>query len=488
MDNGHFDQPTGLFYDSNKKIVRWDKEETFWKNYYEYNKKRYKYVGLDEEVLREERKWARELWEVGARTNVGVLEAKGVVDRQSSIFSSTDITVYDGTNSDHANKVAEVIVGKQGINPYASLYSDKTYGITGVKGSIEWLVKNGVYIINNSWGETDGYDENSWITYQDNPNAIWLDNFINENPEVVFIKAAGNDIDRRKFDDNNNPITYKTPGYIAMYIESFSLSYNSIIVGALENTKHIKPEYFTEFSKYTNYISVSAPDQFTSQYAIDHGTKPNVYGTSFATPTVSAIATLLKTNYSPYFNIGADSLIMKSILISGARNNEEDNILYNSSKNINPKTYDGNIGFGRVNFLKAKEALQRLRYFKMKKTNTYTNPAVERINMKKGTKYRVNATWMNVDSLKSEWITTFLFFGYPKYTHIGAIPISVNLYTPSNQKIKVYNEMVFSGQAEKANTITFEFTATETGSYAFNFSFDTDRKRDLDVAFTYSTL
>ncbi|WP_371246116.1 S8 family serine peptidase [Mycoplasmopsis agassizii] len=124
------------------------------------------------------------------RVKVGVLEYGGLVRKDAIIYSSDDIHVEEGPISLHANEVAEIIIGQQGINPYASLYSDWLQGWNGHKGAIERLVSKGVTIINNSWEEGDLSKEIEYTSYND--NAIWLDNFINANPEVVFIKAAGN--------------------------------------------------------------------------------------------------------------------------------------------------------------------------------------------------------------------------------------------------------------------------------------------------------
>ncbi|WP_371246110.1 S8 family serine peptidase [Mycoplasmopsis agassizii] len=121
---------------------------------------------------------------------------------------------------------------------------------------------------------------------------------------------------------------YKTPSNIAKYIDSYSLSTNSIIVGALNETREIKARNLTEFSNNANYISLSTPDKFESEYAKLYLTENEkakgegifAIGTSLSAPTIAAIASLLKVNYTKYFSMGKDSIIMKSALLSGSRN------------------------------------------------------------------------------------------------------------------------------------------------------------------------
>ncbi|WP_371246107.1 S8 family serine peptidase [Mycoplasmopsis agassizii] len=478
---------------------RWDMDEDkVWNNYYNQNRLRYEFAGLNPLTLRDERVNAKKAWEQEKRVKVGVLEYGGLVRKDAIIYSSDDIHVEEGPISLHANEVAEIIIGQQGINPYASLYSDWLQGWNGHKGAIERLVSKGVTIINNSWEEGDLSKEIEYTSYND--NAIWLDNFINANPEVVFIKAAGN---RGRGDDyyKKNGVYYKyaTPGKIAKYLDSYSLSYNSIIVGALKLDDNIEANDYSEHSAWINYVTTSAPDLFISQYASRYltdeerkdGESDRKIGTSFAAPTITAIASLLKTNYSEYFDRGYDSIIMKSALISGSRSR-----LYWETKffpNLTfkeHKVYNDQAGFGRVNFEKVKESLEHLDYFTLRSENTENNPRKKTLDLVKGDIYRINLTWLNIDPFQKPVIYFPLRNGpEPTEEHVGPIPVKLNIIDPSNKKMEAYTEWSSWQQANKVNTLTFEFKVAESGTYNFDiFQNGGDRKDNFDVAMTYSKI
>ncbi|PAK20880.1 hypothetical protein CJJ23_04895, partial [Mycoplasmopsis agassizii] len=166
-------------------------EVDFWKNYYEENRKRYIGMGLTENVLKEQREISRNNKWNNKRIKVGVIEAKGVLNYKDNqdVFSNNDLTIEHAPYSTHAGVVSEIIVGKQGINPYPILYIKSLTNWNTAAGAIDSMIKQGVYIINNSWGGNETND------YSYNKDAEWLDNVINANPDVIFIQSAGNDGD-----------------------------------------------------------------------------------------------------------------------------------------------------------------------------------------------------------------------------------------------------------------------------------------------------
>ncbi|PAK20884.1 hypothetical protein CJJ23_04880, partial [Mycoplasmopsis agassizii] len=330
----------------------------------------------------------------------------------------------------------------------------------------------------------------------------WLDNVINANPDVIFIQSAGNDGDvSEAYDKYGKP---KDLGYnpeLAKYTDSYKLSLNSIVVGALEETNPVIAQDYSEWSRKDNYITTSVPDKFIQQTVVEVGQKTNQYGTSYSAPSVTAMIAFLKNNYSDYFDKGADSLIAKSILISGSRNNYSKFFrLSNSVWSENHNVYTQKTGFGAANFSKIKESLEHLDYFVLAKEKTKSNPYTKYIYLNEGEKYRVNITWKNQDSIALGWKPSSSISNTATYGRhfIGPTPLGLTIVKPSNYvesdyKSKEINATDFiniSGETQKANTKTVEFKAEISGVYSFKVYYQKNesRNKDIDVAFTYSKI
>ncbi|PAK21276.1 hypothetical protein CJJ23_02925 [Mycoplasmopsis agassizii] len=284
-------------------------------------------------------------------------------------------------------------------------------------------------------------------------------------------------------------IKYRTPQEIAKWLDSYSLSYNSIIVGALDDQNLNNSQYYSEYSMLENYISVSAIDSFWSNYETKE-TNNNLdvwNGTSLSAPTITAIASILKTNYSSYFDKGSDSLIMKSALIAGSRNPQS---FADWKSNVNDNIYDEQKGFGSVKFDKVRESLKHIRYEKIHRDNTYNNPYKMAEFFYEPGKYRINITWENKDSFETRWVRTGLFSGETKYEHIGPVPVDFEIQTDwEGKKIPAKNYRNKYYEEQKTNTKTIEINLEKRGWYYFNLSLgDENRRSDLDVAFTYSKI
>ncbi|PAF54987.1 S8 family serine peptidase [Mycoplasmopsis agassizii] len=453
-------------------------DTSFWDRYDPVNQKRYEWVGLTKEILASERQDLETKANAGNKTKVGLIEASDIIDKNSDNFATKDINVdtsnfeYDPNDPDkfHADTVAEVIIGKQGLNPYVSIYN-KTHGkkvhaydkkfLTRI---MESLVKEGVYIQNYTGSMTDS----SGIYY--NELAGLVDEFISKNPEVIFIIAAGNEGKAEQL----NKYGKKIPNMWLRYINDTTLSQNSIIVGSLMDADSILARPSSEYSYTDNYISTSTPDKFHSMFDVPFDGR-NVTGNSMSAPTIAAIASILKTNYPRYFDMGADSIIMKSALIAGSRTEGSymrlglGRIRWNDSY-----VYEQQVGFGRPEFSKVKESLLHLDYFKLGKNNTNSNPITKKIYLQGGRKYRFNITWLN-DNYKRERLSWYK----------GPLSLDLDVVTPSNKHTEAKNWF----KEQKANTKTVEFIADDSGYYTFNISQkDESRKKDVDVAFTYSAI
>ncbi|PAK21787.1 hypothetical protein CJJ23_00375 [Mycoplasmopsis agassizii] len=457
----------------------------FWKNYYSINKRRYELVGLDGNTIQNQRILSTSYNK--KHIKLGILEAQPkdttqspIVNPNSRVFTSENkiITRQNAgqlTNElTHANVVAEIMVGKQGLNPYSILYSDKTGDWNGwLNSSLNWYLYNGVYILNNSWKAKESFEESY------NIQAEWLDNFLNANEDFIYIAAAGNDY--QNFKD----------GKSLKYMDGYNIAQNIINVGALELYDWVIPAFLTEESKDVGYVTTAVPDVFRSTVYPEVFDLPR--GTSTAAPTVTGMASFLKANYDIVFEKGSDYLILKSALISGSRNN-------NVWKRFDPITgeglhnvYDGRVGFGRADFNKVFVSLASLSYLKIFANGSQKSRSQTDIHLRSGQKYRANITWKGQDMYKTKWVNDFLFFGHTEYEFVGPINLNLQITTPDGKKIRARRiEQKTTDKEHLMNTETIEFEAKTSGVYKVEVLYDSseksDRRKDLDVAFTYSEL
>ncbi|WP_371246354.1 S8 family serine peptidase [Mycoplasmopsis agassizii] len=466
------------------------KIEEFWTNYYPTNKRRYELVGLDHDTLSGARHFVLSQQDRRNKVivNAGIIEASPedwkspLVNRNSPAFQDSNKIIIKGNGRSselhsHANSVAEIIIGKQGLNPHISLFSEQTGNWNGwLNSSLNWFLQNKVHIVNNSWKIKNNLVE----SYND--DSAWLDNFLNANEDFIFIIASGNDY-RKTFEDKKTNKIYKLD-----YMDGYNLSQNAINVSALELEERVNPAPFTEKSKDDGYITTSVPDSFlaTNSYITDRGT-------SFAAPTVTAMATFMRANYEYLFRKGSDYLIFKSALISGSRNNSVSARFDSSTGAGLHDVYDKRVGFGRANYKKMSESIFNLEYFRIFANGREKSKSQTERTLREGKRYRANITWKGQDLYKTRWVNDFLFFGHTEYEYVGPINLNLQITTPDGKKInavKIYKETKWGEQV--MNTETIEFETKLLGVYKFEVIYDpyeeNGRKRDLDVAFTYSEL
>ncbi|PAK21592.1 hypothetical protein CJJ23_01425 [Mycoplasmopsis agassizii] len=460
--------------------------DNFWNNYTEINKRRYTLSGFDYQNLKYEREQAENnVNKYGREMKVGILEVQSddyktsalVDSRSASFFKNSKIhlsgTLYnDPHRISHANTVAEIIMGKQGINPSISLYSSQFHFLNGLlNGALNWYLRNGVHIVNNSWKYTWNKDEDY------NTHSEWLDNFLNANEDFIFIIGAGNDADDFNGDD---------PSHWYGFIDAYNISQNAITVGALKSLEKNVPTDYTEASKNQGYITTSVPGEFQPT-----GYDGSKTGTSFAAPTITGMASLLKTNYPSFFDRGSDYLIIKSALISGSRKDDYTFSFFTNGQGMWP-VYDIKTGFGRANFFKVRESLLHLNYLKVY-ADSNKSAAISSHYFEKNEKYRVNATWKGENLFKNTWVQDFLFFGHNHYTYIGPLDLKLQVITPDGDELDALEiKELFTNKKKLMNTETIEFETKKAGYYKFKVFYDPSeeqgRKKDLDVALTYSKI
>ncbi len=252
-------------------------------------------------------------------TNLDEVPANGVDDDANGYvddvhgydFANDDASVYDpdpvdGTGDEHGTHVAGTIaaegnnrIGVIGVSPQARIMALKILNPNGgttldAVEAINYAVKNGVKISNNSWG----YVGSSNRSLQ---RAIGRANAAGH----LFVTAAGNG-GADGVGDNNDANSSNT-NYPSSYPNS-----NIIAVAATDNR-----DRRASFSNYgANTVDLAAP-------GVDiMSTLPNTCdwcgywyysGTSMATPHVTGVAALLKSRNSALDDAQIKSRILNSV-------------------------------------------------------------------------------------------------------------------------------------------------------------------------------
>ena len=262
----------------------------------------------------------------GSGVKIGQIEAVGVPSRSNSQLSSMGsrlITKSGAPTDDHATIVATIMVGSKVSNYYgvassATLYCTYATNSGTVRGEIEWLLSQGVNVINASMtfgGDSDNYDD----------MCKWVDH-ISASHDVHIVQAAGN------AGENN--------------MGSGTYAYNSIVVGATDDkgTSGISDDSMWSGSSYStrtgliNKPDLSAPgaDIETSVY-IDENNKHS--GTSCAAPQVTGVIAQICGNIPA---LKTQQTSVKALLIAGV-NNTNSSKIFKGDTNANYRQWGAGI-------------------------------------------------------------------------------------------------------------------------------------------------
>ncbi|MBG0730763.1 S8 family serine peptidase [Mycoplasma sp. 'Moose RK'] len=296
---------------------------------------------------------------IDSDVKVGILEAEGVIEDDYYGFTWNkrfgnsmwwrNYWLYYESYSRHASQVAEIIVGKKGINPTLGLVSvELNLSWNGLSGEMNYLLYY-TNIVNNSWGIEEFIPKYNWL-------SEYFDTLIYNNSELINIIAAGNDFRDKKV------------------LSDIGLSRNSVVVGAIDFNEN-KTDY-SQIGNDLNYVSVVLPGTYTFSEKspiknsdgkiIDYSFQGS--GTSFSAPVITAIAGTLKQKFKSYFDLGSDSLIFKASLIAGSRKPKNTSIIYS------PET-----GYGIPQYRKIEDAIKNIIVFKnveKSKNSTYNQRSV----------------------------------------------------------------------------------------------------------------
>ncbi len=209
----------------------------------------------------------------GTGLKIGQIET-GVPDTErQGLYNAAVVPRSENISlTDHASIVANIMVGEDGIVPYATLYSTSAkYNVsTGSVGvytndvemeNIEWLISQGVTLINRSFGGASANGEYDMF-------SKWIDHVVNQH-NITFVQAAG----------NNGEGSYKH-----LYAK------NAILVGGMNDNGTIDASDDTYYyatshrDKDIRKVDVVAP---AVGFSIDGYS--NASGTSFAAPHVAGV-------------------------------------------------------------------------------------------------------------------------------------------------------------------------------------------------------
>lgn len=272
----------------------------------------------------------------GNGINLGIIEA-GSLPRETIFhedFSNREFIYFPGDtistdfyDVNHADAVTMIAAGNNGIANGVKIFSAATDDPEEVFGRIEWMIDNGVDIINGSYG-----NEKNAIYTED---AKELD-YIISNYFVPFVSSSGN---------------------TGLFISNPATSYNCITVGANEDSSggYIKSDY-SSYAEGVGY-GASKPNVMAPGNLSTNAFGGVAYrGTSFAAPQVTGCIALLMEEF-PYL-IGYPELITSIVTSSASPMSST----YNNDDSIENK-YDASglhnqIGSGLLNYEKMREAAE----------------------------------------------------------------------------------------------------------------------------------
>lgn len=247
----------------------------------------------------------------GNGVNIGIVDEGGVI-RSSNFPNGTLIELRKNSGHSHTTKVASIIGGTTGIARDAKLYVDR-YGNPDDKIVIEAFIKEGIHIINCSYGDgTEGYY---------NGTCGYFDKMSYEN-KVTFVTSAGNAWKNKKI---SNP----------------GMAMNVIAVGSVDKNKVLS--YYSSYAGNEEYNDVFykpnlvAPGEGIVIPNTDNDVK-NISGTSFSAPMVTGTIALLMEEF-PELKYQPDMIM--SILMSGATSLKGQTLLNDRTVGAGLLNYDG---------------------------------------------------------------------------------------------------------------------------------------------------
>lgn len=151
----------------------------------------------------------------GSGVTIGLLES-GIIDKNDPNISGSNFTIHNQLFviekvDDHTTTMAQIIAGNHGIAKNAHLLNSFRFG--SMSNEIEWMIDNGVDVINMSFGLGNKGTYDDYSAYVD---------YIVKTYGVLVCVASGN-----SNEDNNE------------YVDNPGLAYNALSIGAASETNDI---------------------------------------------------------------------------------------------------------------------------------------------------------------------------------------------------------------------------------------------------------
>ena len=390
----------------------------------------------------------------GSGIKIGMVES-GLPNITSSCFNPNQIH-YDSNIENvtqkwtaHASKVAAIMIGKpttikgvtyEGIVPDAELYA--TCFDPDIENDwrvrVEWLLSQGVHVINMSAGlDTD--TDTEWPGCY-NTHDRWVDHIANDH-NVHFVKSAGNALVSPDGETIANAVPVTSPG----------MAYNAITVGSIDdgnstdrsddvlaNDSCYEEHYYIADGPPTNKPDLVAPGvNITTAVGTDSGT-------SFAAPHVTAVIAQLCQRFPSLrlLQAGVKAILTASISHSvHAYTPADDN-------------YD-QFGAGVVN---ARAAFETVNAYRMvdnsfpanspanaEKVYTFSAPADQRV--------RVSLTWLKYAALSND------------ESHLNDVSSEYNLADLDLYVIHPNGSAIHYSDTLYNNTEIVDFVTSTAGTY-----------------------
>ncbi|ACL77486.1 S8 family peptidase [Ruminiclostridium cellulolyticum] len=238
----------------------------------------------------------------------------------SNIIFDVPESTANRRRSTHATIVTSIIVGQtEGIAPGATAYVATASSRLGDYEKIEWLIDQGVYVINYSAGYSDVRGE-----YTD--MAKWIDH-ISIQHDVIFVKSSGN----KRLDN----LGISDPG----------MAYNAFTVGSMNDNDSINEpnwldDIFSPFSCYTENENSENPYPFKPDLtapgeSVDVAGYLSQAGTSISAPHVTGV---LAQMLGAFPNIFPRNSVMKAVTTAATLHKTTDDYgIYSMSPSLSDK-------------------------------------------------------------------------------------------------------------------------------------------------------
>ncbi|UUD35928.1 S8 family serine peptidase [Mycoplasmopsis citelli] len=323
--------------------------------------------------------------------SVGVLEAYGrfFSSKTNNFKYNGEEVLHNYTGSeykkhkDHGTFVSSVASGDEGIDTHSKLYFSQ-FDKNGLwQTRLEELIKDkNVKIINHSYGATNDWERRFYL------EESYIVDYLSRKYGVVNVFASGNENNNTEdFKDNNEH------GWINWY----ALSYNSIVVGALDDVyrNDVRDDKLAYYSNYKLDKSesglakpfIAAP----GSYKFKKTGNTIRHGTSYAAPVITGLTSTLlriKSSLDNEENYRVPSI--KSILSASAVSTND------TTQTKKRNGFSDKYGAGIPDFEKMKEAANNLKTFSVD-FNDKKDEIVEeseRFQVSSGQTIKASLSWM----------------------------------------------------------------------------------------------